>query len=113
MKDIASILDEEGVWHFEMSYLPSLLRTMGYDTICHEHLEYYSLRQIKWMTDRCGLKILNIELNQVNGGSFAVTTARQTSPYPENTSQIDELLRQEETTTLRTKRPNTGPLPWL
>jgi len=102
MKDIASILDEGGVWHFEMSYLPALLRTMGYDTICHEHLEYYSLRQIKWMTDRCGLKILNIELNQVNGGSFAVTTARQTSPYPENTSQIDELLRQEETTTLRT-----------
>jgi hypothetical protein len=85
-----------------MSYLPSLLLTMAYDTICHEHLEYYALRQIKWMTDRCGLKILNIELNQINGGSFAVTTARKSSPHAENAKQIEELLRSEEGAILRT-----------
>ena len=43
--------------------MPSMVRD-GYDTICHEHLEYYSLRQIKWMTARCGLKILNVEMNK-------------------------------------------------
>ena len=103
MREVASILHEKGIWHFEMSYLPELLRTMGYDTICHEHLEYYSLRQIKWMTDRCGLKILDIELNQINGGSFAITTARQSSPYPENTKRIQELLRYEDTAGLATR----------
>ena len=102
MKDVASILHEEGVWHFEMSYLPSLLRTMGYDTICHEHFEYYSLRQIKWMVDRCGLKIVNVELNQTNGGSFAVTVARQVSSHPEAVTQIKQLLRAEETQVLNT-----------
>lgn len=97
MEDVASILDKDGIWHFEMSYLPAMVRTMGYDTICHEHLEYYSLRQIKWMTARCGLKILNVEFNETNGGSFAVTVARQSSWHPENTTQLEQLLRAEET----------------
>jgi NDP-4-keto-2,6-dideoxyhexose 3-C-methyltransferase len=102
MKDVASILHEEGIWHFEMSYLPSLLRTMGYDTICHEHLEYYSLRQIKWMVDRCGLKVVNVELNRTNGGSFAVTVARQVSSHPEATVRLKQLLHAEETQGLST-----------
>lgn len=102
MKEVASILDEEGIWHFEMSYLPELLRTLAYDTICHEHLEYYALHQIKWMTDRCGLKILNLELNDINGGSFAVTAARRTSQHLENTAQIEQWLKAEETARLTT-----------
>jgi hypothetical protein len=75
---------------------------MGYDTICHEHLEYYSLRQIKWMTDRCGLKILDVELNETNGGSFAITVARKSSKYPENAAQLRDLLAEEGTGVLRT-----------
>lgn len=96
MEDVTSILDKDGIWHFEMSYLPAMVRTMGYDTICHEHLEYYSLRQIKWMTARCGLKILNVDFNETNGGSFAITVARQSSSHPENTAQLERLLRDEE-----------------
>jgi len=102
MKEVASILDEEGIWHFEMSYMPSMVRTMGYDTICHEHLEYYSLRQIKWMTERCGLKILDVAFNDINGGSFAVTAALDSSHQPENSTQIEQLLSEEESQGLRT-----------
>src|ERR1700692_635125 len=86
-----------------MSNLPAMVKTMGYDAICHEHLEYYSLRQIKWMTDRCGFKILNVEFNETNGGSFAMTVARQSSAYLENTAQLEELLQDEETQGLSTE----------
>src|ERR1700736_2028038 len=103
MREVASILEADGVWHFEMSYLPELLRTMGYDTICHEHLEYYALRQIKWMTDRCGLKILDVDFNDINGGSFAVTVARRASQRSENTKQIEELLAVEDAEGLSTR----------
>ena len=102
MEDVTSILEKDGIWHFEMSSLPAMVKTMGYDTICHEHLEYYSLRQIKWMTARCGLKILNVEFNETNGGSFAITVARQSSSHPENTYQLERLLREEETQGLGT-----------
>jgi hypothetical protein len=74
--DIAAILANDGIWHFEQSYLPAMLRTNGYDTICHEHLEYYGLRQVVWLLDRAGLKIVDVECNDVNGGSFAVTAMK-------------------------------------
>ncbi len=76
MRQVASVLDDDGVWHFEQSYLPAMLAANSYDTACHEHLEYYALRQIKYMADRTGLKILDVQVNDVNGGSFAVTVAK-------------------------------------
>ena len=49
----------------------------SYDTVCHEHLEYYALKQIKWMADKVGLKIVDVEFNDINGGSFSVMVAKQ------------------------------------
>jgi len=70
VRTIASILADDGVWVIELSYLPMMLANTSYDTICHEHLEYYRLRPIKWMLDRHALTIHGIEFNDVNGGSF-------------------------------------------
>jgi len=72
VQDISSVLHDEGVWVIELSYLPAMLNMNSFDTICHEHLEYYSLRQIEWMASRNGLQVTNVELNNVNGGSFRV-----------------------------------------
>lgn len=83
MREIADVLDDEGLWVFEQSYMPTMLKTNSYDTICQEHLEYYALKQIKWMTDRVGLKIVDVEFNDVNGGSFSVTVGKRDSSYPE------------------------------
>jgi hypothetical protein len=95
VRDIVKILDDDGVWVFEQSYLPSMLDTTSYDTVCHEHLEYYALKQIKRMTDQAGLKIVDIELNDINGGSFSVTAAKQKSGYPAASSLIERTLDDE------------------
>jgi hypothetical protein len=95
VKDVAELLHDEGVWVFEQSYLSFMLDTNSYDTICHEHLEYYALKQIKYMTDRMGLKIVDIEFNDVNGGSFSVTAAKRAAPYPEAQALIARTLEQE------------------
>lgn len=76
MRQVHEILADDGIWVFEQSYMPSMLRTNSYDTVCHEHLEFYALNQIKWMTDRVGLTIRDVEFNDTNGGSFSVTVAR-------------------------------------
>jgi hypothetical protein len=91
---IAGILADDGIWHFEQSYLPTMLEATAYDTICHEHLEYYALRQIKWITDNANLKIVDVTFNTVNGGSFAVSVSPRTAPYPEF-ENVDEILRRE------------------
>lgn len=83
VREVAGILDEKGIWVFEQSYMPLMLERNSYDTACHEHLEYYGLRQIDWMLSRCGLKIVDVEFNDVNGGSFSVTAAKVDSSYAE------------------------------
>ncbi len=70
VSQVAELLDPRGIWHFEQSYMPSMLRTNAYDTICHEHLEYYSLGAVKTLVEKCGLKILDVQMNAINGGSF-------------------------------------------
>jgi C-methyltransferase C-terminal domain/Putative zinc binding domain/Methyltransferase domain len=95
VRDVANVLDDEGIWVFEQSYLPSMLDTSSYDTVCHEHLEYYALKQIKHMADRAGLKIVDVELNDVNGGSFSVTAAKKASRHPEASGLIERLLDDE------------------
>lgn len=95
VRDVAAVLDEQGVWVFEQSYLPFMLDTSSYDTACHEHLEYYALRQIKRMLDDAGLKLVDLEFNDVNGGSFSVTAAKQGARYPEATKLLESTLADE------------------
>jgi NDP-4-keto-2,6-dideoxyhexose 3-C-methyltransferase len=95
MREIAGILHQKGVWVLEQSYLPLMLERNAYDTICHEHVEYYAFRQIEWMASRAGLKIVDVELNDANGGSFAVTAVRADSDYVPNETALNDMRVRE------------------
>ena len=96
-EDIYDILDDNGLWHLEQSYMPMMLKNNSYDTICHEHLEYYSLKSIKYIFDKVGLKIIDLEFNEINGGSFALTLAKKSSKkFLEINYLIEWLLKKEE-----------------
>ncbi len=69
-KGIKNILAPEGIWIFEMSYMPTMLKMTSYDTICHEHLEFYSLAVIEYILKQSGMKVFNVTLNDINGGSL-------------------------------------------
>ena len=103
VEDVESILADDGIWHFEQSYLPSMVAANAYDTICHEHLEYYCLKQIRWMMDAAKLKIIDVELNHINGGSFAVTVARKNS-HRSSRRSTESLLGREEFSYRKTVR---------
>lgn len=93
---VKSVLHDEGVWIFEQSYLPTMLDRNSFDTICHEHLEYYGLSQIIWILDRVGMKVVDVQLNEVNGGSFSVVAAAKNSKLPVNQVAVDTLTSREE-----------------
>ena len=95
VKDVYDCLDENGIWHFEQSYMPSMIKNISYDTICHEHLEYYSLKSVKYLLDQVGFSIIDIELNSINGGSFALTVAKKKSGFKINTKLVEWLLYKE------------------
>ena len=72
LKDVHGIIDRDGVFVLQMSYTPLMIKQLAFDNICHEHVWYYSLFNIKKLLEECGFTVFNCELNDVNGGSFRV-----------------------------------------
>jgi len=98
VRGITDLLAPDGLWVFEMSYMPQMLRMNSYDTICHEHLEYYSLAVIEKILRLADLKIVNCELNNINGGSIRCFAAHTNSFAYKREEHVQNLraLRQEE-----------------
>lgn len=95
---IRDVLAPEGIWVFEMSYMPTMLAKGSYDTICHEHLEYYSLAVIEYILKAAGMKLFAAKLNNINGGSIRCFATHATNFAYRNETWINELksLRQAE-----------------
>ena len=105
-KEVNSILNpEEGIWVLEQSYMPEMLRANSFDTVCHEHLSYYGMRQLKYIMDQAGLKIIDFEFNDVNGGSISLVVANKGSKYEEATQMLNDLLQEELDLKLNTTQP--------
>ncbi|MEU6831231.1 class I SAM-dependent methyltransferase [Nocardia beijingensis] len=105
MRAVYDSLTDDGVWVLEQSYLPAMLATTSYDTICHEHLEYYTLDQIEWMARRCGFVVLEVERNAVNGGSFALTLGKRGEASPADAAALDRMRQEESALGLHTPQP--------
>ncbi len=103
MQEVYDVLADGGVWIFEQSYMPTMLDTNSYDTVCHEHLEFYALRQIKWMTEHVGFVILDVEFNDVNGGSFSITVAKSNNRI--EPPIVTSILLEEKIKELDTLKP--------
>jgi len=95
---IKKILSPEGIWVFEMSYMPTMLKNVSYDTICHEHIEYYSLAVIEYILRQAGMKVINVLHNDINGGSLRCqATHIDNFIYDQDKFQRDiKTIRQEE-----------------
>ena len=94
-KEINSILNNNGVWHIELSYMPMMIKNRSYDTICHEHLEYYSLKSLKYLLDKANFKIINLSFNQINGGSIELDVTKKRSKLKECKHLINWVLESE------------------
>jgi NDP-4-keto-2,6-dideoxyhexose 3-C-methyltransferase len=95
-KLIKTSLHKDGLWIFEQSYLPFMIETNSFDTICHEHLEFYSLKQIELILKNAGLKVIDLEFNNVNGGSISISATHDESlSYHVNTKKVQKTLTKE------------------
>ncbi len=112
VSQIADYLADDGIWFFEQSYMPTMIERNAYDTVCHEHLEYYGMKQIYWLLSKAGLKIIDAELNDVNGGSMAVMATKKDSKYPES-PRVAEFLEYERKNGYGTLEPYRNFQKWI
>lgn len=105
---IKSVLQDDGIWIFEMSYLPLMLIQNSFDTICHEHLEYYSFAVLEKICAKAGMKIFKYDLNDINGGSIRCYATHADNPKFDTVSgeySLDLLRKSEES--LELTNPDT------
>ena len=87
LRDVGRLLSYDGIWGLELAYMPSMLTNLVYDQICHEHVTYPSFRQIERLANDADLRVLDVTLNNVNGGSFLIVGCRSDNfSYIENNS---------------------------
>jgi len=105
-RQVNEVLDSiNGIWVTEQSYMPEMLRANSFDTVCHEHLSYYGMRQLKYIMDQSNFKIVDFDFNDVNGGSISVVAANKNSNYTECTEKLNNILEIELNEKLNTIEP--------
>ena len=100
---VHSCLDDNGFWFFEQSYLGLMLEKLAYDTVCHEHLEYYSAYTIHNILNKTGFLVRSIELNSINGGSIAILASKKKNETDEHCEEFITLLNDELSQGLNTR----------
>ena len=95
VQDVKASLAPAGIWHSEQSYLPSMIKARSFDTICQEHLEYYTLTVVNNLLEANGMRIIDVQFNDINGGSFAFTAGHAEYDHKINVAEIDKVLQAE------------------
>lgn len=112
IRDIDRVLDDNGLWVLQLSYTPLMLEQLAFDNLCHEHIYYYSLFNLKALLNANGFQIMDCQLNDTNGGSFRIYAMKNnadiktfaTQPYRDVCNfRINSLLEYEKTLKLDQK----------
>ena len=96
IKDVKKLLANEGVFLLEFADLASIVKHKLFDTICHEHLEYYSSKVIFYLCSINDLRVFDIKENDINGASKQYFICHQNSKYKSNHLKIKSILNSEK-----------------
>jgi hypothetical protein len=106
LKDVYDIMEDDGLFVIQQSYMPLMIKQLAFDNICHEHVFYHSLYSMEYMLKQTGFKVVDVQLNDINGGSFRTYIQKEiaksesfgSSPYRDVAKMRLESLREYEKT---------------
>lgn len=87
--DIRRCLRDDGAWLLELSYLPRMIENTAYDSICHEHVAYYSLTTFMRLLKDTDMRVTDLGFNDINGGSFRLLVRPGAKESPKVTEELE------------------------
>lgn len=104
LDDVYEIMHDDGLFIIQQSYMPLMIKQLAFDNICHEHVFYHSLYSMEYLLKQSGFKVVDVQLNDVNGGSFRTYIQKEianpksfgSSPYRDVAKMRLESLREYE-----------------
>ena len=103
LKDVNKLLSEDGIFLLEHADLLSIMKLKMFDTICHEHLYYYSTKVIIDIVLKHNLRVFDLKRNNINGGSTQYFICKKNSKYKTNYKAINKILNEERKFKLENK----------
>jgi hypothetical protein len=76
-EDVEKVLDDNGIWVLQLSYTPLMIQQLAFDNILGEHYAYHNLTSVQRILNLANMKVLNAELNDVNGGSIRIYAVKK------------------------------------
>ena len=95
LKEVSSILDDDGIFLLEYADLFSIIKNKMFDTICQEHITYYSTKVILKILNKNDLRIFDVNRNSINGGSVQYYICKKKSKFNTNISSLNYILKEE------------------
>ena len=102
--DVKKILAQDGIFLLEFADLASIIQNKMFDTICHEHLEYYSSQVILNLCKKFNLRVFDIKKNNINGSSKQYYICHENSKFKTNLKKINSILKTEKQLNLTTEK---------
>lgn len=96
ISDIKNVLDNDGIWVLEQSYFPLLVKNNAYDSICHEHLTYFMIKQLNILLEEFDLRIFDLKINDMNGGSIRIFISHNNAKYVSKKTNISKIEKIEK-----------------
>ena len=96
LRDVHDLLHDDGFFFLEFADLASLIEFNMFDTICHEHAEYYSTQVLINMFNKNNLKLITINQTNINGRSKQYLLTKSNSKIRVNEKKIKKIIDHEK-----------------
>jgi len=93
VRGVKNILNEDGIFIFELPYWYDTIKDKRFDQIYHEHVSYFTVKSALNVLKKEGLHVYNVEHTDYHGGSIRVYSS--INPKSVNES-IQKFIKQEE-----------------
>ena len=93
---LKSLINDQSLIIFEVSYLLDVIKKKLFDTIYHEHLDYHSIAPLIPFFNKIGLKIINIKKISTHGGSVRIYLTNNFSTRLVDSKKIKSFILKEK-----------------
>jgi 2-polyprenyl-3-methyl-5-hydroxy-6-metoxy-1,4-benzoquinol methylase len=94
-KGVSNMLNDDGVFIFELPYWLDTVKSKKFDQIYHEHISYFTVKSSYYLLKEAGLEIFDIEIVDYHGGSIRVYS-RKSNNVEMNECVKSQILIEEE-----------------
>ncbi|MCL2923561.1 MAG: class I SAM-dependent methyltransferase [Trichodesmium sp. MAG_R04] len=89
------IMDKNTIFCTQCVYLKDVIDKLQFDHFYHEHTMIHAITPLKRLFSEYGLRLLDVDLYPIHGGSFVLYVGREESDFP-TTRKIDDVIAQEK-----------------